>query len=121
MSDAVPIGLAELLPRAADGAPAFQEPWQARIFALVTRLCEDGRYDWERFKVLLIDEIERHGAPDGADYYERWLSAAERLIADMGLVSAADLAERKGHLAAHPPHPTHAAPGPVAVDPPRRT
>lgn len=121
MNDAVPTGLAELLPGAADGAPAFHEPWQARIFALVTRLCEDGRYDWERFKVLLIDEIEHHGAPDGTDYYERWLSAAERLVTDMGLVNAADLAERKGHLAAHPPHPTHAAPGPIAVDPPRRT
>ncbi len=104
-----------------EGTPSFHEPWQARIFALVTRLCEDGRYDWDRFKVLLIDEIERNGAPDGADYYERWLAAAERLITDMGLLSRDELAARKSHLADHPPHPTHAAPGPIAVDPPRRT
>lgn len=104
-----------------DRAPAFGEPWQARIFALVTRLCEDGRYDWDSFKVLLIDEIERNGAPDGADYYERWLAACERLVTDLGLLSADDLAVRKGHLAAHPPHPTSAVRGPIAVDPPRRT
>jgi nitrile hydratase accessory protein len=109
-------------PGTPDGqAPAFGEPWQARIFALVTRLCEDGRYDWDSFKVLLIDEIERHGAPDGSDYYERWLAACERLVTELGLLSADDLAERKGHLAAHPPHPTSAARGPVAIDPPRRT
>ncbi len=121
MTTAAGQDLPELLSGAAQATPAFSEPWQARIFALVTRLCEDGRYDWERFKVLLIEEIEQHGAADGADYYERWLCAAERLITGMGLLSATDLAERKGHLAAHPPHPTHAAPGPIAIDPPRRT
>ena len=103
-----------------DGS-AFAEPWQARVFALVTRMCEDGRYDWDAFKDLLIDEIERHGAPDGSDYYERWLAAGERLVTGAGLVEAAELARRKAELAAHPPHPTSAAPGPLTVDPPRRT
>ncbi|MDA1072459.1 MAG: nitrile hydratase accessory protein [Proteobacteria bacterium] len=112
---------ADLPSDGAGGSPSFGEPWQARIFALVARMCEDGRYDWESFKVLLIDEIERHGRTDGSDYYERWLAACERLVTGQGFVSAADLAERKAELAAHPPHPTSAAPGPIAIDPPRRT
>lgn len=103
-----------------EATPVFSEPWQARIFALVTRLCEDGRYDWDSFKTLLIDEIGSNGAGDGADYYERWLAACERLITAQGLVTAEDLAGRKAQLAAHPPHPTSAAAGPIAVDPPRR-
>ena len=106
---------------AARGGAAFAEPWQARIFAVVTRLCDDGRYDWDAFKALLIDEVGRHGAPDGHDYYERWTAACERLLVERGLVGADELSLRKAHLAAHPPHPTHAAPGPLAVDPARRT
>ena len=102
-------------------APVFDEPWQARIFALVSGMCRDGRYDWEDFKALMIDEIGHHGDADGADYYERWLAACERLVTGKGMVTAAELAQRKAQLAAHPPHPTHAAPGPIAVDPPRRT
>lgn len=104
-----------------DAGPAFAEPWQARIFALVARLCDDGRYDWDAFKELLIDEIGRHGADDGSDYYERWLAAVERLMVARGFVAPDELAARKAHLALHPPHPAHAARGPVAVDPPRRT
>jgi len=112
---------ADLPPGKGGASPTFSEPWQARIFALVTRMCEDGRYDWDSFKVLLIDEIEHHGSADGSDYYERWLAACERLITGKGMISGADLAERKDALAAHPPHPTSAAPGPITIDPPRRT
>lgn len=114
-----PEALLAELPRAGDG-PVFAEPWQARIFAVVARLCEEGHYPWDDFKALLIDEIAHHGAADGHDYYACWLAACERLVTQRGFVAADELAARKAHLAAHPPHQTHAAPGPVAVDPARR-
>jgi len=96
------------------GEPVFAEPWQARIFAVVSRLCQDGRFPWDDFKVRLIDEI---GTGDADDYYVHFLDACERLLADKGLVAADELAALKAHLAAHPPHPTASRPGPVAVDP----
>jgi len=103
-----------------DGGPTFKEPWQARIFALVSRMYMDGRYAWDDFKDLLIDEIQTNGAADGSDYYERWLAAAERLVTAKGFAADEALAERKAHLAEHPPHPTTSEPGPIAVDPARK-
>lgn len=112
-----------LVPEAApgdDSGPAFAEPWQARIFALVRRMHMDGHCSWEDFKDLLIDEIRTDGAEDGGDYYERWLSAAERLAIAKGLADRAALTARKERLARYPPHPTVSAPGPIAVDPAAR-
>jgi nitrile hydratase accessory protein len=102
-----------------DDGPVFAEPWQARVFAVIVRLCQDGRYDWKAFQQRLIEEV---GAADvtGYDitgYYEHWLAAAEKLLVAEGLVSAHELAARKAHVAAHRPHPTTAVPNPVAVDP----
>lgn len=100
--------------------PVFDEPWQARIFALVARLTMDGHCAWDDFKALLIDEIRERGAPDGSDYYRRWLAAAERLTAQTGMASGEALDARKAHLARHPPHPTAARPSPIAVFPARK-
>ncbi len=114
-----PQAILDMLPD--DGAgPVFMEPWQARIFALVSRMCMDGRYVWDEFKELLIDEIQSHGAEDGSDYYERWLAAAERLVTSKGMAAPEELSLRKEHLAHHPPHPTTSAPGPITVDPARK-
>ena len=42
--------------------PAFDEPWQARIFAVVNAMHGAGHYEWRAFQELLIDEITRHAA-----------------------------------------------------------
>ena len=102
--------------------PVFDEPWQARVFALVVRLCRDGRYEWDEFRRLLIAEI---GAADAAGdgetgYYDHWLAASEKLLGARGLLAQDDLAGRKAELAANPPEPTKAVPNPVHVDPGRR-
>ena len=105
--------------------PVFDEPWQARAFALVVRLCQDGQYEWDEFRRLLIAEI---GAADAADaagngktgYYDHWLAASEKLLGARGLLAQDDLAGRKAELAANPPEPTKAVPNPVHVDPGRR-
>lgn len=114
-----PQAILDLLPDDGSG-PVFKEPWQARIFAVVSHMCMDGQYVWDEFKKLLIDEIQSNGAEDGSDYYERWLTAAERLVTSKGMAAPDELLARKEHLARHPPHPTTSGPGPIAVDPARK-
>ena len=105
------------IPGDADGA-VFAEPWQARAFAIVVALCRDGGVPWDDFRNHLIAEI---GAADdeATGYYEHWLTACERLLAERGVVAPETLAAIKADLAAHPPHPTTAKANPVAVDPAR--
>ena len=112
--------LPQRAPAGDDDEPVFDEPWQARIFAIVRAMHQDGRYAWREFQLLLIDEIGSRGAEDGSDYYERWLAAAERLVIARGMSRADELAALRAHLASHPPHPTKASPGPMAVEPARR-
>ena len=106
------------LPRDDEG-PVFAEPWQARVFAMVVRLCQDGRYDWSAFQQRLIDEVGTADAThdDVTGYYEHWLAAAEKLLVAEGMVSEDDLVERKAYVAANRPAPTTAVSNPVAVDP----
>lgn len=98
------------------GTPVFAEPWQARVFALVSRLCMDGRFPWNDFKECLIAEIGQGGEGDTTEYYAHFVAACERLLTQNGTLDKGQLAELKSHLAAHPPHATTSEPGPVAVD-----
>ena len=50
-------------PPTVDDAPVFAEPWQARAFAVVVKLCQDGHAEWDDFQRRLIAEI---GAADAA-------------------------------------------------------
>ena len=109
-------------PPRSDDAPVFAEPWQARAFAVVVQLCQDGHTDWDDFQKRLIAEI---GAADAAGddttgYYEHWLAACERLLVERGLAGPGGLARRKAEAAANRPPPTRAGANPVAVDPARR-
>jgi len=113
--EAIPRGA--MIPRDGNG-PVFDEPWQARVFAVIVKLCQDGRYDWNVFQQRLIHEV---GAADAArddvtGYYEHWLAAAEKLLVAEGMVSAGELTDRKAHVAANRAHPTTAVSNPVAVD-----
>ena len=98
----------------------FDEPWQARIFAMVNAMHGAGHYEWRAFQELLIDEIANHGAADGHDYYERWLAAAERLIIDRGFGERKELATIRQHLEDLPPPSTTSEAAPLAVEPARR-
>ncbi len=98
----------------------FDEPWQARIFALVNAMHADGHYEWSAFQELLADEIAHRGAADGHDYYERWLAAVERLVLARGFGERTELALIRQHLEDHSPPPTTSMVTPLAVDPARR-
>ena len=82
------------LPRK-NGELVFDEAWQGRIFGLTVAMSHEARFEWREFQARLIDEIahaEREGEP--SSYYERWLQAFERLLADKGLLDGDVLAER---------------------------
>jgi nitrile hydratase accessory protein len=61
----------------------FDAPWQARAFALAVAAHEAGLFDWPEWSAALGHALEG-AAPDGSDYYERWLVALEALVAARG-------------------------------------
>ena len=82
------------LPRK-NGELVFDEAWQGRIFGMTVAMSHEARFEWREFQARLIAEIaraERFG--EASSYYERWLRAFERLLADKGLVAGESLAER---------------------------
>ena len=88
-----------------DDEPAFEEPWQARAFAVAVQLTERGEGDlpWEAFQERLVEEIEADGEDVEATedvYYEQWLRALERTLVEEGLVTEEELAQRAGEFEA---------------------
>ena len=77
----------------------FAEPWQAQAFALAVKLSEQGHFTWNEWAAALADELQdavRRGEPDdGSRYYEHWLAALEKLVAEKGLTDSAALLTRK--------------------------
>jgi nitrile hydratase accessory protein len=62
------------------GDQPFDEPWQARAFAMAVVAAERMGVPWDEFRDRLKAAIaERPGQP----YYEAWMDALERLVADL--------------------------------------
>ncbi len=80
----------------------FEEPWQARAFAMTVRLHEAGRFSWRAWSASLGRALrDRPERP----YWESWLAALEELAAEGGLAAPAELdarqeAWREAHAAA---------------------
>lgn len=87
------------LPRDEEGSPAFREPWEAQAFAMTLKLHQAGLFTWSEWATHLAEEIQRAqaaGDPDVGDtYYRHWLSALERIVAEKGVIGAAELTQRK--------------------------
>ncbi|MFN0070723.1 MAG: nitrile hydratase accessory protein [Chloroflexota bacterium] len=82
------------LPRK-NGELVFNEAWEGRVFGMAVAMSEGRQIDWEAFRQQLIAEIgSADQAGSNASYYERWLSAFERLLDQQGLIHAAELATR---------------------------
>ena len=95
-----------------NGELAFEAPWESRLFGVTLALCEAGRFEWEEFRRLLIEEIARDdAAPGGFHYYRRWQAAFERLVAAKNLCASDELAARTRSLAARPAGHDHAHAG----------
>ena len=94
---ASPHKLADLpsIPRDADG-PVFRAPWEAQAFGLALALHERGLFTWREWTDALAAEIRAADMPDdGSHYYEYWLTALEKLAATKGLVTIAEMLQRK--------------------------
>ena len=90
------------LPQDADG-PVFREPWEAQAFAMTLALHEAGCFAWGEWAQCLGREIARGEAP----YYEHWLAALERIVAEKGIVASDVLEARRqawARAAAATPH-----------------
>lgn len=73
-------------------APVFNEPWEAHAFAMVVNLYQNGAFGWDEWADALSSEI--HSGTDRA-YYQHWLSALEKLVANKALTTEADLEATK--------------------------
>ncbi|MGE0487208.1 MAG: nitrile hydratase accessory protein [Gammaproteobacteria bacterium] len=82
------------LPRSS-GELVFHDTWEQRAFAIAVSLCEQGHYPWDAFRDRLIAEIDaahedpHHPDPSAPGYYEHWLAALEKVLAETGIASAA--------------------------------
>lgn len=94
-----------------NGELVFEAPWESRLFGLTLALCRAGRFSWEDFRRLLIEEIgawEAAQRPDAEwSYYACWQAAFERVLAAEGLCAAQELTARVDALAARPPGHDH--------------
>jgi nitrile hydratase accessory protein len=86
------------LPRDQDG-PVFNQPWEAKAFALAVHLSEAGCFTWPEWVRTFSREIkaaQERGDPDlGDTYYQYWLNTLERVCAAKGLVGSEDMQRRK--------------------------
>jgi nitrile hydratase accessory protein len=83
------------LPRS-NGELVFNAPWESRAFGMAAALAEEQVFAWPDFQAGLIAAIAEWEATSDEpyDYYERWLTTLERLVASRDLVSVTDLDER---------------------------
>lgn len=87
--------------------PVFREPWEAQAFALTVALHERGAFSWPEWSAALAEEISRAG--DADSYYQHWLRALERLVAERQLTDAGTLERYRHawkHAAERTPHGT---------------
>jgi nitrile hydratase accessory protein len=70
----------------------FDEPWQPRVFAMTQALLETTGLDREEFRSRLVMSI----ADDPKrPYWESWLEALERLVAQTGVADIDELARAR--------------------------
>jgi nitrile hydratase accessory protein len=66
--------------------PVFEEPWQAKAFALAVQLNEAGVFSWSEWAAALGAELAT-----GRPYYEAWVSTLETLATGKGLAETSAL------------------------------
>ncbi|HEY2245658.1 MAG: nitrile hydratase accessory protein [Xanthobacteraceae bacterium] len=100
------------IPRDENG-PVFREPWEAEAFALTVSLNERGlftRTEWAKTLGEEIKKAQAAGDPDtGETYYQHWLAALERILAEKGVVESSVLVRTRDawqHACARTPHGT---------------
>jgi nitrile hydratase accessory protein len=78
-----------------DAGPVFEAPWQAQAFAMTVSLHAAGVFTWREWAGALAAELAAHGAADdGSHYYEHWLAALEKLVAEKKIVPEQEMERR---------------------------
>ncbi|MEO0885954.1 MAG: nitrile hydratase accessory protein [Cyanobacteria bacterium J06648_10] len=79
-----------------DSDPVFQAPWEAKAFAIVNQLASTHHYSWSEWTEQLAREISTAelDLTDKRSYYERWLSACEKLLIAKGLLDSQAIDEK---------------------------
>ncbi len=97
------------IPLDEEGA-VFDSPWEAKVFAVIVSLHQQGYFEWSEWAATISDEIALDkGRERETPYYELWLRAAERIIESKGICTADDLREVTDTLVAEQTHDhTHA-------------
>ncbi len=67
--------------------PVFNEPWEARAFAMTVALHERGLFTWPQWAEALSCQIALARAAGDQDlgdtYYQHWLFALESLVKNL--------------------------------------
>jgi len=95
-----------LSPPRRNGELVFDALWESRVFGMTMTLYERGAFQWDEFRNRLIQAIaawERtHQPGEPYRYWDHWLAAFERLVAEKGLCPADALDARVSTFAARP-------------------
>ena len=67
----------------------FEEPWQARAFAITVALHESGAFAWEEWSHMLGLALEAE--PDRS-YWRSWLVALEMIMLRCGMAGGKEVA-----------------------------
>jgi len=85
-----------MLPGRDDPDFKFAAPWEAKAFAIVVKMAEEGHFAWPEWVERFAQEVATSQKP----YYEQWLDAAEALLIAKNLTSREQLAAKHFAFAA---------------------
>jgi nitrile hydratase accessory protein len=84
---------------ALESSPAFDEPWQARAFAIAILASRQGCFTWAEWTEALGRELQRASRPDSgteaAGYFDCWLRTLQLLLVGRGALAQGELRERE--------------------------
>ena len=71
--------------------PVFATPWEAKVFAMTVSLYDQKNFTWAEWSQYLSNEVKENDQQTGdlqVTYYEVWLRALEKLLADKQIINA---------------------------------
>ncbi|WP_439892952.1 nitrile hydratase accessory protein (plasmid) [Ralstonia sp. 25C] len=82
-------------PPRSDGRLYFSHDWERTLYGLALAMAKEGHFEWEAFRQRLIQIIAEweQGPCDGQpswQYYECYLLAFEKVLAEHGILNRAD-------------------------------
>ena len=92
--------LCKPLPIGADADVKFAEPWEAKVFAIIVGLSQEGYFTWSEWVDCFSKEVAAETAVEAAGgsprpYHQQWLSAAEKLFISKGVTTWEQLVARR--------------------------